>query len=55
MWHFSNVLISDYFFFVFDIQNVLFHISGSQTSVYMRIIRGCLIKMKTNMPFAQRF
>ena len=44
-----------YFFLVFDIQNVLFHISGSQTSVHIRIIRGYLIKMKTNMPFAQRY
>lgn len=44
MWHFSNVLISDYFFFVFDIQNVLFHISGSQTSVYMRIIWNSTIQ-----------
>lgn len=59
MWHLSHSFWDGFdfrlFFLVFNIENVLFYISGSQTSMYIIIIRGCLLKMQIHMPFAQRF
>lgn len=49
------VSISDHFSRSSIFEKMLFYIRGSQTSGYVRIVRGCLLKMKMYVPLFQRF